>query len=119
GELDLPRRGPCPGVVAVRPGFRSHRRLLRYYPDFPSELAAPSDVRNPGGLVDTIRPADRQQPVWALNLGCGLLLAASRPGSAAPRRPGGGYVAGVDDVNRLVLSVLTMLVLFSLAAWTT
>src|SRR5213080_4926988 len=28
GVLDLPRRGPRPGVVAVRPGFRSHRLLL-------------------------------------------------------------------------------------------
>src|SRR5207249_9712600 len=31
GVLDLPRRGPCPGVVAVRPGFRSHRLLLSLF----------------------------------------------------------------------------------------
>src|SRR5213080_3713129 len=52
GVLDLPRRGPCPGVVAVRPGFRSHRLLLSLSTRTSrATLAAPSDVRNPGGLV--------------------------------------------------------------------
>src|SRR2546428_13256176 len=53
GVLDLPRRGPCPGVVAVRPGFRSHRFLLLLFTRTSrATLAAASDVRNPGVLVD-------------------------------------------------------------------
>jgi hypothetical protein len=87
---------------------RAHRLLVLPLAEADEDVGAANVAREP------------ERPAWALNLGCGLLLAASLPVSAAPRRPGGGRTSlGVDDVNRLVLSVLTMLVLFSLAAWTT